>query len=1357
MGWFSPKKKRGQAEQRRESAVNHVAHLEELENRLVPVSYAIPGSEIAGPTFEDTGAFFPPNPEGAASNQYLVSVVNNIIQWNLRPEFDDPTNPFDQLPIQIPIPTFFGGTSVGPLIVQTTGGVTFDLEDGDYRAPTSVPRDAHVIYDHIFDRFLVAAAESNGTDTSTLYVAVSATDNPFDGWYFRSIGTEHQASVEFFGRDADGNLVNPQQFYTEGVRLGLTRNDVILTTTAIQNIGDDLEADAIRDSLIFGISKPFFYENIPAQSQLTVFRFRTPDRDDPFVYQNPFPAAVAIDEEFNLLPSQIIQGAVIANAEAYLPDGPLLPGGATRTINYEITAGNDPQVVTINPTTGVITVFDPQALLDAGTVSLTVQVSVIGYTTALVFDTLTTTATITINIAANQNPQARNATFNLDVTPPPVAGTAVGIVPAWDPDVQQISQLVYSITGGNTGDTFAINNAGLITVANPLLLVPAATFTLTINVADPSGGTATSTVTINAVGTLPVSQPSIFAATFSIPATTPIGGLAAVAPAYDPENQALTYTIAAGNTNGAFAINPGTGQITVANPAAFQAQGTFNLLVNVTDGGPPVGAVITINVLNSAPIVGVLPDSNPTPGAPIEMNVRQSAFSGTIVGTVPAYDPDGQPITNFQITAGNTNNAFAINAATGQITVNNNPGMLLDFYVLTIQVSDGIVTGSGTVFITTNSFFLGLVPVHNFGIDNDSAFFVDFTAINRPGYNAFYNSDFDIRGNLFRWDINAPPFGTFRFPQYFPLLPGVISPGFRTPALEANAPWLPEFGTIPVDPIGQDPIELVLSDTFVQEMIRGGGQTPTSAVFRQPPANPNGGVGRLWTANTMVNNATDLATARWYEFEVAVAIQNAIGPDFFLGATGGAPLQQGSVNTVGLQTGGLPLHTYAPGIMIDRFNNMAIAFAGSNANTLISAYYSGRFDEDRANPAWNGITRPSKLLAAGEDLYARGIQFALWGRGSGLALDPINDDTFWTFNSYAKTRPPGNVFGSWATTWGHFILVPDQQVFVIDVSASMNVVKNQDVNGSGFSDSADDLNGDGLDGTLLDLAIGQIMQLYWNSLLPGMAGDPGEVGIIIFGGNAKPVALDIDDTGNGIYFVNPLLDNNGSGESDFLEALEGIRQGLSQFIFKTEVDSSRTAYAPALVEIGIAANFFPLQVFQAAMYSDGSGRLPTLFGISPDLYPRIDATALGPYSFVGPIQDYQRIPNETNGTFTQINRPASNTVDGGYAPTVRVPGPVVTGSIAAGTIIRFDDGTVVEVTTTGQVIVTPPNPAIPSTEDDTSNSNPANGPVANNNSANRSLSVSGSNANNQNTRTRDGAGGTADPAAVDAALEEPII
>ena len=117
----------------------------------------------------------------------------------------------------------------------------------------------------------------------------------------------------------------------------------------------------------------------------------------------------------------------------------------------------------------------------------------------------------------------------------------------------------------------------------------------------------------------------------------------------------------------------------------FETNSSFSLTVRVTDNGTPPesgSATITVNLtnVNEAPVV--------TPAA---FGLAESSANGTAVGAVPYGDPDSGQAHTFAITGGNTGDAFAIGATSGQITVLNSA--VLDFetipgFSLTVQVTD---------------------------------------------------------------------------------------------------------------------------------------------------------------------------------------------------------------------------------------------------------------------------------------------------------------------------------------------------------------------------------------------------------------------------------------------------------------------------------------------------------------------------------------------------------------------------------------------------------------------------------------------------------------------------------------------
>jgi VCBS repeat-containing protein len=312
-------------------------------------------------------------------------------------------------------------------------------------------------------------------------------------------------------------------------------------------------------------------------------------------------------------------------------------------------------------------------------------------------------ATVTVLVGNPNLPPAVNpATFNIQENS--TVGSAVGSVTATDPNAGQTK--TFSITSGNTGSVFAINpNTGAIAVANAAALdfETNPSFNLTVQASDngnPSlSGTATITINLTNVNEAPVVTPATLSIAENSAVNTPVGTVAAI----DPDaGQTKSFSIINGNAGNAFAINPNTGAITVANSSAlnFEGTATFNLSIQVSDNGTPSkSGVATVRVnltnVNEAPTV-----------IPATFSIAENSVANTAVGTVVATDPDANQTRSFSITSGNTGNAFVINSTTGAITVA--PGAVLDFetkpsFNLTVQTTDnGTPALSGFGVITIN-------------------------------------------------------------------------------------------------------------------------------------------------------------------------------------------------------------------------------------------------------------------------------------------------------------------------------------------------------------------------------------------------------------------------------------------------------------------------------------------------------------------------------------------------------------------------------------------------------------------------------------------------------------------------------
>lgn len=187
------------------------------------------------------------------------------------------------------------------------------------------------------------------------------------------------------------------------------------------------------------------------------------------------------------------------------------------------------------------------------------------------------------------------------------AGTAVGAAEAFDIDG---NALTYSITGGTGAGLFSINaTTGAITVtaSNTLNYEAATSYTIDVRAQDAGSLFGTRTITINIAD---VNETPVIGAlgAVNIAENTANNTLLATASASDPDGNAITYSIAAGNTDNIFSINGTNGQIRVTNAAnmSFEHDTQYVLTIRATDNG--TGSLfsqttLTINItdVNEAP------------------------------------------------------------------------------------------------------------------------------------------------------------------------------------------------------------------------------------------------------------------------------------------------------------------------------------------------------------------------------------------------------------------------------------------------------------------------------------------------------------------------------------------------------------------------------------------------------------------------------------------------------------------------------------------------------------------------------------------------------------------------------------
>lgn len=412
------------------------------------------------------------------------------------------------------------------------------------------------------------------------------------------------------------------------------------------------------------------------------------------------------------------------NSAAATPVGTVAysnPGGGTDH-SFEISAGNESGMFTIDSSSGEIRVAPSAALDHESSASYTLAVRV----SDNLIPPRTGTGTITVNVTdVNEAPAPVAASFN--VAEGAAVDTAVGTIPPADPDAGQTHG--YVITAGNAGSAFKIDAAsGAISVATPsaLDLVANPVFSLTVEITDngtpPLSGNATVTITLTDVNVAPTIDDATFGIDEHSIAGTEVGTV--VANDADLPPQTLSFAITAGDDGDVFSID-NNGKLAIADAAGldFETTPSFSLTVTVTDSGTPAlsdTATVTVNLndVNDAPVV-----------QPATYSISENSGNGAAVGTVSASDADSPAQSlSYAISAGNTDGVFAIASSTGAITVAD--ASKLDHettptYDLTVEATDnGSPARSGSATITIGIDDVNEAPAPSggpFDVDEGSA------------------------------------------------------------------------------------------------------------------------------------------------------------------------------------------------------------------------------------------------------------------------------------------------------------------------------------------------------------------------------------------------------------------------------------------------------------------------------------------------------------------------------------------------------------------------------------------------------------------------------------------------------------
>ena len=367
-------------------------------------------------------------------------------------------------------------------------------------------------------------------------------------------------------------------------------------------------------------------------------------------------------------------------------------GATTYQVDYRI-SGTEAWTTAANDVT---TATYPLADLTCGT-AYEVQVRAFGSVGSAATTWSAPSATLAATTSTCPPPAFGAESYSFSVAENSATGTAVGTVTATTTGAGPVT---YALTAGNAAGAFALDaGTGAITVAGALDYETTPSYALTVTADDGQGGTSTAAVTITVTN---VDEAPGFGAAdyaFSVAEDAAAGAAVGTVGATDPEGGTLTYAMTAGNEAGAFAIDANTGAVTVAGALDYETTDEYHLTVTASDAAGHTGTAdieITVTDVAFPPVFGE---------ANYAWTVAEDAAVGAALGTVSATDPEGGAV-SYKITAGNDADLFAIDAATGAITV----AGALDYETttsvsLTVQASSsgGAATATAPVTITVTN------------------------------------------------------------------------------------------------------------------------------------------------------------------------------------------------------------------------------------------------------------------------------------------------------------------------------------------------------------------------------------------------------------------------------------------------------------------------------------------------------------------------------------------------------------------------------------------------------------------------------------------------------------------------------
>uniref|UniRef100_A0A670YLY7 FAT atypical cadherin 4 n=1 Tax=Pseudonaja textilis TaxID=8673 RepID=A0A670YLY7_PSETE len=382
-----------------------------------------------------------------------------------------------------------------------------------------------------------------------------------------------------------------------------------------------------------------------------------------------------------------------------------MDSGHNAVIAYAVQS-SDSDLFVIDPNTGIITT---QGFLDYETKQnyhLTIKAFNVPDEDKCSF------ANVNIHLRGTNEyvPRFVSKLYYFEISEAASKGTIVGEIFASDRDSGIDGDVHYLIFGSSRKKGFQIDDrSGQIYVTGPLDREKEERISLKVLAKNAGSirGADIDEVVVN-ITILDANDPPIFnleSYNVRISEGVPVGTHVTFVSAFDsdslPSWNRFSYFIGNGNNNGAFSINPQTGQVTVIAELDREALPVYNLSILAIDSGSP-------SATGSASLLVTLDDINDN--GPIlsttEGEIMENNRAGTFVMTLQSSDPDlapnQGPFSYYLLSSGTATNYFSLSTA-GVLTTTReiDREQISDFYLSVITRDSGIpqMSSTGTVHV----------------------------------------------------------------------------------------------------------------------------------------------------------------------------------------------------------------------------------------------------------------------------------------------------------------------------------------------------------------------------------------------------------------------------------------------------------------------------------------------------------------------------------------------------------------------------------------------------------------------------------------------------------------------------------